>query len=404
MRRRILFVDDEPQLLGGLRRMLWDRRDVWDMQFAEGAAKALALLEEAPVDVVVSDVRMPGMDGPEFLEEVRRRWPGTTRMILSGHSDRDFVFRSVKPAHQFLSKPCAPDDLKAAIDRVLRLGEIFTDARLRDTISRIETLPVLPAVFTELTEELRSQNASIKTIGEILSRDIGLATGLLKLVNSSFFGLPRRISSVEQAVTLLGLETLRALVLSHALFSRFDARRYPGFGLEILWDHSLGVARCARGLATLEGADKAVKDTCFMAGLVHDMGKLILAELFEQEYLLILDAARSRNVTTWQAEMEVLGVSHAELGAYLLGLWGFEESVVAGVARHHQPGLAKAPPPLAVPLVHAANALEHEIVVINRGYAPHPLDAPALTALGLAGREDAWREACRSLLEGGARE
>jgi HD-like signal output (HDOD) protein/CheY-like chemotaxis protein len=404
MRRQILFVDDEPQLLSGLRRMLWDKRDVWDMHFVGGGLEALAFLEQTPVDVVVSDVRMPGMDGPEFLEAVRRRWPGTARMILSGHSDRDFVFRSIKPAHQFLSKPCTPEDLKSAIDRVLHLSEVFTDARLRDVITRIDTLPVVPAVFAELTEELRSPNASIKSIGDILSRDIGLATGILKLVNSSFFGMPRRIASTEQAVTLLGLETVRALVLSHYLFSRFDSERYPGFGLGTLWEHSLGVGRCAKALVTLEGGDKTDKDVCFMAGLVHDMGKLILADLFEGDYHRVLDVVRARNIPIWEAEMELLGVSHAEIGAYLLGLWGFEEAVVLGVALHHEPRRAGPKPPLSVPLVHAANALEHEVVVINQHYAPHPLDLGALETLGMADKAPLWRETCRGLLEGGTRE
>lgn len=399
--RRILFVDDEPQLLGGLRRMLWDRRDVWEMHFAEGGAAALELLERIPMELVVSDVRMPGMDGPEFLEAVRQRWPGTVRMILSGHSDRDFVFRSIKPAHQFLSKPCTPQELKATIQRVLDLREVFTDERLRETVSHIDSLPVLPAVLAELTEALRSPNSTVKTLGDILDKDIGLATGLLKLVNSSFFGIPRRVSSTEQAVTLLGLDTVRALVLAHSLFSRFDSRRYPDFGLSGLWDHSLGVARLGKALANLEGAGKAAADTCFMAGLVHDAGKLILAELFEEQYTRVLALARSRNITTWAAEMEIFGVSHAEIGAYLLGLWGFEEPVVMGVARHHQPGLAGPQAPLAVPVVHAANALEHALVVIHHQYAEHPLDMESLAALGLSERLETWRETGRSLLAQG---
>jgi HD-like signal output (HDOD) protein/CheY-like chemotaxis protein len=401
-RQRIVFVDDEPQLLGGLRRMLWDRREVWDMRFAEGGPAALAMLEEGPADLVVSDVRMPGMDGPELLERVRQRWPGTVRMILSGHSDREFVYRSIKPAHQFLSKPCSPQELKAAIDRVLKLRDIFTDERLRGAVARIDALPVLPAVFAELTEELRSPNASPRSLGDILARDVGLAAGLLKLVNSSFFGLPRRVSSTEQAVTLLGLDTVRALVLSHGLFSRFDGQRYPGFTLSRLWNHSLGTARLAKQVAALEAADKATQDVCFMAGLVHDAGKLILAELFQTQYAQALDTARGRNITIFEAEMEVFGVSHAAIGAYLLGLWGFEEAVVLGVARHHQPGLAGPDAPLSVAAVHAANAFEHELVVINNHYAPHPLDAAALAAMGLSGRLDIWRESCRELLLQGA--
>lgn len=400
MRQRILFVDDEPQLLNGLRRMLWDRRDAWEMHFATSGAEALALLEEVSMDAVVSDVRMPGMDGPEFLEQVRNRWPGTIRIILSGHSDREYVLRSVRPAHQFLSKPCSPEELTATIDRVLRLRDIFKDERLRQAVTRIDELPVLPSVFAELTDELRSPTASVRTMGEIIARDIGLATGILKLVNSSFFGLPHRVSSTEQAVTLLGVETLRALVLSHYLFTRFDARRYPGFGLPNLWNHSLGVARCARALATVEGADKADKDICFMVGLVHDMGKLVLCELFPEEYARVLAEAKARNMAIRDAEMAVLGVSHAEIGGYLLGLWGFEEPVVLAVARHHEPERAGKAAPLAVLLAHAANALEHELVIINPQYAPHPLHMEVLAARGLADRIPEWREVCRSVLQG----
>lgn len=183
MRQRILFVDDEPQVLSGLRRMLWDMRDRWELHFAGSGPEALALLTELPMDVVVSDARMPGMDGPTFLEEVRRRWPGAARMILSGHSDREYVMRAVKPAHQFLSKPCSPEELKATINRLLGLGEFFKDERMRRAIARLDTLPVLPAVFAELTDELRSPNTSVKTLGDIISRDVGLATGILKLVD-----------------------------------------------------------------------------------------------------------------------------------------------------------------------------------------------------------------------------
>lgn len=399
MRQRILFVDDDPQVLSGLRRMLWDMRAVWELHFAGSGAEALALLAEVPMDVVVSDARLPGMDGPTLLSEIRRRSPGTARMILSGYSQRGDVLRSVKAAHQFLSKPCAPEELKSTLTRLLRLGELLRDERLRRAIARLDALPVLPAVFAELSDALRSPAASVKTIGAIIARDVGLAAGILKLVNSSYFGFSNRVSSTEQAVTLLGLETLRALVLAHYLFSRFDTRRFPGFGLDGLWGHSLGVARCARTLAGLEGTDKAETDVCFMAGLVHDMGKLVLAELFHDDYLRVLARSRQANVTIREAEMAVLGVSHAEVGGYLLGLWGFAESLVTAVARHHEPGRADSAASPALLLLHAANALEHELVVLHADYAPHSPDAAVLAARGLEGRYPVWREACRRLLQ-----
>ena len=141
-----------------------------------------------------------------------------------------------------------------------------------------------------------------------------------------------------------------------------------------------------------------------IGSLHHDTGKLIFAEAFQDDYTRVLETTRSRNITLWEAEMEAFGISHAEIGAYLLGLWGFEEELVLGVARHHQPERAGSTPPLAVPLIHVANALEHELVVINRQYAPHPLQLTALEAMGLAGRIEPWREACRTVLEGGVRE
>ncbi|WP_428565032.1 MAG: HDOD domain-containing protein [Solidesulfovibrio sp. DCME] len=404
MTRRILFVDDEPQLLAGLRRMLWDKRDIWDMRFAADTATALAMLEAEAADVVVADARMPGLDGPQFLETVRQRWPGTARIILTGHSERDFVFRSVRPCHQFLAKPLAPGELVAAIERVLRLSVLFTDEALRETIASIDVLPALPAVFAELTEELRSQNASVRGIAGILTRDVGLSAGLLKLVNSAFFGLPRRVSGMEQAVTLLGLETLRALVLAHGIYSLFEADRYPGFGLDGLFAHSLRTARFARLLAGLEGLGRDGKDACFMAGLLHDLGKLVLAKALEGPYNRALSLARARNITMFAAETEVLGASHAGVGAYLLGLWGFDEAVVAGVAGHHAPGLGLGAATPVAALTHVANALEHELVVVHPGYAPHVPDEEALDRLGLAGRLGAWREACRNLLQGGGGE
>ncbi len=399
MRRSILFVDDEPELLAGLRRMLWDRREAWDMRFAQGAAEALAMLEREPADVVVADALMPGMDGPEFLETVRARWPATARVILSGHSDRDFIYRSVKPAHQFLAKPLSPGELVAVIERLLRLAGLFPDPGLREVVSRIDVLPALPSVFTELTEELRSPNASVKTIGDILVRDVGLAAGLLKLVNSAFFGLPRRVASVEQAVTLLGLETVRALVLAQGLFARIDAARFPGFGFSGLFDHSLGVARFARLLAGIEGLDKDGRDACFMAGLLHDIGKLLLAQALEGPYGEVLAMARARNVAMLTAEEAVLGADHADVGGYLLGLWAFDEAVATGVAGHHRP--ARFPEARTALFTHAANALEHELVVVHPGYAPHEPDMAALAALGFSGRIEVWREACRNLLQGG---
>lgn len=398
MRQRILFVGGDAQFSDGLRRMRRDGREPWEMRFAGEGAEGLALLEEAPVDLVVAAMRLPGMDGPGFLEEVRRRWPGTLRLLLCGAGDLDAAFRARWPVHQVLPRPCAPGELEEAVGRALRLAPVLAGDRLRDVIGRIGDFPALPAVFAGITEELRSPSASARTIGGIVSRDVGLAAGILRRVNSPLFGMRRPVPSTEEAVALLGFETSRGLVLWCALLSWFDGRSHPGFDLEALWRHSLGVARCARAMAGIEGADKADKDACFLAGLLHDVGKPVMAASLGAEQRLVLAEVRARNMPPRDAEMELLGVSHAEIGGYLLGLWGFAEAVAHGVARHHAPVDAGPGASLVVPLVHAANALEHEVVVVNEEYAPHPLDAAFLEGAGLAGRVPVWGETCRSIL------
>ena len=127
MKTRILFVDDEPNVLSALRRMFHDMRGEWEMDFASDGPSGLAMIAEQPYDVVVADMRMPGMDGAMFLREAQVQNPGAIRIVLSGHSDRDMILQTVRPAHQFLQKPCQPAELKAVIARGLSLREVFLD-------------------------------------------------------------------------------------------------------------------------------------------------------------------------------------------------------------------------------------------------------------------------------------
>ncbi len=140
--RRILFVDDEPLVLQGLQRMLRTMRNEWDMAFAEGGEAGLALLAEAPFDVVVSDMRMPGMNGAQFLREVMRLYPTTVRLVLSGHADKDLVSQCVGVAHQYLNKPCDADTLKSTIQNALFLGNELASNDVKKIIGSIDTLIV----------------------------------------------------------------------------------------------------------------------------------------------------------------------------------------------------------------------------------------------------------------------
>lgn len=391
--KSILFVDDEPNVIEGLRRMLHGLRKEWDMSFALSGEEALKILSKKPVDVIVTDMRMPGMDGAQLLAEVQQLHPQVVRIILSGHSDMNLVLRSVRPAHQFLSKPCQPEKLKETVERAYRVREILSDPALAGIISQVDSLPSVPETYTQIMGELEKPNASLAQVGRIIARDIAMTAGVLKLVNSSFFGFVGHIESPLQAVNLLGVETIKGLVLSAHLFTLFDHRKFPGFTLEHLINHCLDTGRLAKVIAEQEGRDRKVADDCFIAGTLHDVGKLVLASKLEAEYARVIRNVQERNLTLWEVEKEVFGTTHAEVGAYLLGLWGLPAAIVDAVAFHHAPAKAGSDG-FAVTAVHVANALEHDLYVLHEGYARNPLDTGHLAALGLSDRLPAWREAC----------
>jgi len=334
---RILFVDDEPKVLEGLRRMLHSMRKDWEMSFANSGAEALATLEQAPFDVVVTDMRMPGMDGAELLGEVRKRHPQIVRIILSGHAGDESTLRSVETAHQCMSKPCDAEMLRDRIGRAFTLRKLLVDPRLGQLISRMTSLPSMPAIYLELLEALRSPDVSVQQIGEIMEKDMAMTAKVLQLVNSAFFGLRRKVGNVREAVVYLGLETISALVFSVKVFSQFQTPGLAHFSIEALWKHSLATAKLARRIARLEGAPERVCDDALMAGLLHDLGKLVLVVNLPQEYDEALGLAQAEDLTESEAEQQVLGATHAAVGTYLLWLWGLPDAITEATAFHHNP-------------------------------------------------------------------
>jgi putative nucleotidyltransferase with HDIG domain len=399
MKTNILFVDDEPNVLSALRRMFHDMRGEWDMTFVSDPHKGLERIAEQHFDVVVADMRMPGMDGGAFLREAQSISPGTIRIVLSGHSDREMIMQTVRPAHQFLPKPCQPAELKAVIARGLALSEVFLDERVKDVVGNIDHLPTVPRLYTALVDELAKPDPSIKVVSGLISQDVGMAAGILKLVNSAFFGLRTHVSSPTHAVNLLGLEIVKALVLSVGLFDRFDKEAFHNFELEKLWRHSLSTGRLAREIASVEKAPGALQEQCCIAGLLHDVGKLVMATNFPEAYGQVIKGCQEGQGTVYDMELRVFGASHAEVGAYLLGLWGVDDAVVRAVYLHHEPGRDRHAGFSPLTAVHAANRLNHELVVFSPQYVINPLDELYLSASGLAERMPVWRDACQHVVD-----
>ena len=399
MKARVLFVDDEARILQGLKRMLRPQRHEWEMSFAGSGREALGIMDSSPFDVIVADMRMPGMNGAELLDEVRRRHPRTVRIVLSGHADQETVLRAVGQAHQYLTKPCEPDKLKSTIARARALRELLADERLVRLASRLKTLPSPPALYAEVMTEVRSPDASIAKLGGIISRDVGMSARVLQLVNSAFFGLRYRASNPVDAVRILGLERIKALSLTVHVFSAFDRTSVEGFSIDALWAHSLAVSGYARAIAEAQEADGPLVGDCMWSGLLHDAGKLALAGSLPRRYSQALALARKEKLPVWEAEARAFGASHAEVGAYLLGLWGLPDPVVEALAYHHRPGKCYSAEFGPLVAVHVGDAMEHEDrMAVERKLAPQ-IDGEYVERLGLDGQLPKWRDICRGLAE-----
>lgn len=395
--KNLLFVDDEPKVLQGLQRQLHSMREEWSMNFAENGQQALEVMGRQPVDVIISDMIMPCMDGSQLLNEVSQRHPNTVRIVLSGHAEREAVLRLVGPAHQYLSKPCNADELRSAIARAFALRDLLGNEQLKNLATRVNCLPALPALYQQLTNELRKTDPSIERIGEIISHDIGMTAKILQLVNSAFFGLPQHVDNPADAVLYLGLTTVRSLVLSLQVFSQFEASACKSFSLDALARHSWLTGIAARRLAQLERQDMKVLDQCFLAGLLHDTGQLILAFGVQEEYAAVLHTAKQQNCPAWQVEQEHFGASHADVGAYLLALWGLPNPIIEAVAMHHHPSRCIGGGFSSVVAVHVADVFEHERPGSETEMPPPALDLEYLQKLGLDGRIKTWREACSGM-------
>lgn len=383
-RKRILFVDDEARILDGLRRMLRPLREAWETHFAESGEEGLKLLEAQPFDVAVSDMRMPQMDGAQFLAHVKRLYPSTIRIVLSGHSELKAAVRAVPVAHQFLSKPCEATVLRETIERACSLNRFLSSPELRRVVGDIDALPTLPRTYSALTTVLADAHATNARIAEVLRKDSAMSAKMLQLVNSSFFSLPRRITDVGQAVALLGVDVVRNLTLSAEVFRTFEQTEARDW-VNALQDHALLVAAVARRIAAdFKGLDA---DEVQMAALLHDVGKLILAQAMPRKLFGILEQAEASRRPMHAVELEVLGITHAELGAYLLGIWGLPYSIVEAVAHHHEPGRAGASAFDGVGVVHVANVLAREAASGARS-AP---DLVYLDGTGMTDRLEAWR-------------
>jgi HD-like signal output (HDOD) protein/CheY-like chemotaxis protein len=394
MSNRILFVDDEPMVLKGLERSLRGMRSEWEMQFVLGGPEALDAMARETFDVVITDMRMPGMDGAELLDQVRQRFSQTVRMVLSGQSDKEAVFRAIRPTHQYLSKPCNIEELKQKLRCALSLRDVLQSPELKQRVSQMENVPSLPCSYRDLRSQLENSHPNLNKITRIVSRDPGMTAKLLQLVSSDFLVSVACSASPKQAVSIIGIENLRSLVLSGSLFSEFPETLAEK--LALVCKHSYATALYAEAIARCERANDSVIQECYVAGLLHQIGSIVLASAYPDQF----DSSNERSemkALLIEREKNPFGSAHGLVGAYLLGLWGLPNAIVEAVAAHHAP--SQVCPAAFCPLlaVHVADYWErqwHSSVGCNEDIA---IDESCLATLGLKERLADWQERCRNI-------
>ncbi len=392
--KRILFVDDDPRVLDGLRRMLRGERRQWEVEFAESGADALERLDAAPFDMVIADMRMPRMDGAELLHEVMIRHPATVRMILSGQCDRQGVLKSVGPTHQFVTKPCDPERLKTTIAGICWLRDQLPDEQMRRVVSRVQSVPSWRPTYEEFVAVLESPTASVHRLGRIVASDVGLSAKMLQLVNSGFFGTPQCVFDPARAVTLLGVDALRELLHSTDAILPFDASEEFDSSLHLLGTHTLAVSMAARAIAASETDDTMVVNGAHLAGLLHDVGIPVLAGECPGRYVEAIHLANREQISLKQAEKAVFKATRDDVGAYLMGLWGIPEPVVTAIAFHLRPRQCNEEAFSPLTAVHAANALVEQEMTRLPGLVSQ-VDTDYLARIGCAGRLEVWADICR---------
>ena len=335
--RKILLVDDDPNGIQEFKNMFQSTRSEWSIEYAKSGKEALDILNESPFDVVVSDMRMPQMDGVELLGIVTEQYPETVRIILSELSDQEMALKSVKSSHQFLTKPYDMKAIRYSIERACKLQDLLKNGALKRIVTGIKDLPSFPTLYGLIVKEMQSPDPSLKKVGYIIAQDVSMSAKILKVVNSAYFGLPREITDPQQAVVYIGTETLKALVISVHVFSSFaEEAEFYGVSLENMQKHSLMVSRLARDIARAELAERKVAEETFVAGILHDIGRLVLLKA-PYQYRQVKSYIENNGSDSVEAEYAVLKTSHAELGAYLLGLWVIPDSIVETAAFHHNP-------------------------------------------------------------------
>jgi HD-like signal output (HDOD) protein len=393
MKKQICFVGVAGLELEALQSALAELQDAWDCVFCPEGESALKTLALRPVDAVITNQRLEGMNGAVLLHLAANRFPHTLRFILGNMADQQLVINSIGATHQFISSPWEPEDIIAIIHRSLALNTLLANEKLKSFVTRLGKMPGLPATYFEILKEVDSPAVTTESIGDIIARDPALTARLLQMANSPACGLSQRVSSPLEAVSILGFDAIKSLVLCLQVFRQSPSGGMPSLSLDSLSRRSFVVGNLAAKVVQHQGGDARMTSEAFTAGLLHKVGQIILATNLTREYRPIVAAACETKRPLQEEEFAKLGVTSDQVGAYLLGLWGLPVALVEAVGLFSTPGRVVTRKFSSLTALHIAVALADEEIGCEEGLPPAQLDVEYLTSLALPTTTAEWTKA-----------
>ncbi|MDF2570464.1 MAG: hypothetical protein K0R55_2068 [Sporomusa sp.] len=386
MVKRILFVDDESSILKSLERLFFDSD--YELLTAESGEAGLQILSDLAIDIVVSDMRMPGMDGHQFLKRVKNLYPSTTRLILSGYADENEILNSLidGSCNLYLFKPWNGDDICQKITQIFETRQIFRNPNLLDIINGLENLSLVNGVYSSVCR-LLDQEADIGAIARTIETDPAVTAAVLRIVNSAFYNV--KTGSVTQAISFLGLTIVKSIVLSCSLFKAIHIK-VPPFSVTRLTNHATMTNAFVTKIYTCL-LQRQVPNTLSTAGLLHNLGLVMCLHYFPDMYQQVVEKrSKEPEKDILAVEKEIIGVTHAELGGYLLDWWGIPYPTVECALFHHDPLHNAVMDKTAVSVVHVAN---HYALKAEAPSMVNSLDTRAFSQLNITQQE------CEKLLQ-----
>jgi HD-like signal output (HDOD) protein/CheY-like chemotaxis protein len=395
MKKRILFVAKDQALWNEFQAQEPAVTEDWLGQAVSTGQEALALLQTHNFSVVVADFALPDMTGIEMLDQTMRRQPSAHRIIISNVSDTESTVKCVGKPHFHLLKPFGVQTLMNALAQAFAHEIWMPSPAVQALIAQMHQVPSPPTTYFKIVKEIQSPYASIEKIADFIAEDPAVTAKVLQLANSAVFGLELQVNQPLEAIAYIGLETTKALVLLAHTVSSFEKKKLSGYSVESLWTHSVCTGRIAQQVALMEKGGLEMAEQSFAAGLLHDIGKLLLCANLPGLFNKTLALAREEHSNFWEAEAQLFpNAGHAELGAAILNIWGLPKPIIEAVALHHYPRRLSGHGVTPLTAVHVANIIEHENHPDPSIILPSQINSAYLSELGLAHREEHWRRQC----------